>query len=299
MIDVGCKDADHIDQRPAMSLDIQSSGRSAALLTSKGRGAAGQRARHQEVIVGDCLQVMSGMAESSVDVVVTSPPYNIGVDYKSYSDTLPRATYLDWLRTVSKALHRLMRPDASLFLNVGATNTDPWLDTDVAACFRDDFVLQNKIIWVKSISVGDDTVGHFKPITSGRFLNNNHESIFHFTKTGARQIDRLAVGVPFKDKTNIARWGHARDRRCAGNTWFIPYETVRSKAQKFDHPAGFPVGLPERCIKLHGQTDAVVFDPFVGAGSTVVAARNLGMNAIGIEIDPDYAAIAQQRLEGG
>ncbi len=280
-----------------MSLDLRSTGQSELMPVAKEGIAAPVRAATQDIIVGDCLRVMSGLASASVDVVVTSPPYNIGVAYKSYSDSLPNATYLAWMREVSKALHRLMRPDASLFLNVGATNTDPWLDADVASCFREDFILQNKIIWVKSISVGDDTFGHFKPITSGRFLNNNHETIFHFTKTGAQQIDRLGVGVPFKDKSNIKRWGHARDRRCAGNTWFIPYETVRSKAQKFDHPAGFPVGLPERCIKLHGRTDAVVFDPFVGAGTTMIAAGRLGMTGIGIEIDADYAAIARRRLE--
>ena len=61
-----------------------------------------------------------------------------------------------------------------------------------------------------------------------RYLNHTHEHVFHFTKEGAVPLDRLAVGVPFKDKSNIARWGHARDRRCAGDVWFIPYETIRS-----------------------------------------------------------------------
>ena len=146
---------------------------------------------------------------------------------------------------------------------------------------------------------GDDTVGHFKPITSRRFLNQNHEAIFHFTKSGHVEIDRLAVGVPFKDKSNIARWGHKADRRCAGNVWFIPYKTVRSKAQKFGHPAGFPVELAERCIRLHGAEGAVVLDPFLGAGSTLVAAKRLGFEAIGIEIDASYADTACRRLAAG
>ena len=60
---------------------------------------------------------------------------------------------------------------------------------------------------------GGDTVGHFKPITSDRYLNHNHEAVFHFTPTGATPLNRLAIGVPFKDKSNIARWGHKRDRR--------------------------------------------------------------------------------------
>jgi site-specific DNA-methyltransferase (adenine-specific) len=127
-------------------------------------------------------------------------------------------------------------------------------------------------------------------------LNNNHESIFHFTNTGKVPLDRLAIGVPFKDKSNIARWGHARDRRCVGNVWFIPYKTVRSKAQKFDHPAGFPVELPTRCIKLHGGKNITVLDPFAGTGSTLVAAEKLKCRGIGIEIDGDYSATAVERL---
>jgi site-specific DNA-methyltransferase (adenine-specific) len=167
---------------------------------------------------------------------------------------------------------------------------------DAARAMGEAFVLQNHIVWVKSLSIGDDTVGHFKPINSARFLNHNHEAIFHFTKTGRVPVDRLAVGVPFKDKSNIARWGHPRDRRCGGNVWFIPYETVKSRAQKFDHPAGFPVELPLRCIQLHGAEAPQVLDPFLGAGTTLVAAQKLGAAGIGFEVDLDYAERAATRL---
>jgi len=167
---------------------------------------------------------------------------------------------------------------------------------DVATVFRNHFTLQNHIAWVKSVSIREDSYGHFKPIRSQRFLNSNHEAIFHFTNSGSVTIDRLAVGVPFADKSNIARRGHAQDRRCPGNAWFIPYETVQSKAQKHHHPAGFPVALPERCIKLHGVAGATVLDPFLGAGSTLVAAQSLGCKGIGIEIDRGYAEAAVWRL---
>ena len=131
-----------------------------------------------------------------------------------------------------------------------------------------------------------------------RGISNNHEAVFHFTKEGDVKIDRLAIGVPFKDKTNIARWGHKKDRRCAGNAWFIPYPTVRLKSQKFDHPAGFPVELPERCIRLHGYEEGLsVLDPFLGAGSTLVASARLGCEGIGIEIDRQYADAALERLQ--
>ncbi len=128
------------------------------------------------------------------------------------------------------------------------------LPHEIVFQFRDLFVLQNTIHWIKSIAIDDRTFGHFKPISSKRFLNDCHEYIFHFTKTGRVEIDRLALGVPYQDKSNIARWSHTRgrDKRCRGNTWFIPYETIQSREKERPHPATFPVQLAEWCIKLHG-----------------------------------------------
>jgi site-specific DNA-methyltransferase (adenine-specific) len=250
----------------------------------------------QKVVLGDCETVLASLPAESVDVVVTSPPYNIGVTYRSYNDRKPRQSYLQWLGRIAFELSRVLKQDGSLFLNVGSTNSDPWVAMDVANVFRELFMMQNNFTWVKSISIGDDSLGHFKPIAGKRFLNHNHESVFHFTKSGRVELDRLAIGVPFKDKTNIARWGHERDKRCGGNVWFIPYRTVQSKSQKFGHPAGFPVELPERCIRLHGRPNPVVLDPFLGAGSTLAAAQRLGCYGTGIEIDPVYAQTSVDRL---
>jgi site-specific DNA-methyltransferase (adenine-specific) len=72
---------------------------------------------------------------------------------------------------------------------------------------------------------------------------------------------------------------------------------VKSRTQKFDHPAGFPVSLPERCIRLHGKAGACVLDPFLGAGTTLVAAQRLGCKGIGIEIDPHYVKSSRDRLQ--
>ena len=251
--------------------------------------------RH-EIIVGDCTTVLPTLAPASVDVVLTSPPYNVGTDYHSYDDRKPRDQYLQWMHDVGTLLRAVLKPAGSFFLNIGSTNQDPWLTFDVANALRPLFALQNHITWVKSISIGQDSVGHFKPINSRRFLNQNHEAILHFTHDGEVPIDRLAIGVPFKDKSNILRRGHAQDLRCAGNCWFIPYETVQAKWQKFNHPAAYPVELPTRCLKLHGVKEAVVLDPFLGAGTTLVAAERLGHRGIGIELDQQYADAAMARL---
>jgi DNA modification methylase len=143
--------------------------------------------------------------------------------------------------------------------------------------------------------------GHFKPISSKRFVNDCHEYIFHLTKTGRVGIDRLSLGVPYQDKSNIARWRHTRgsDLRCRGNTWFIPYETIQSREKERPHPATFPVQLAEWCIKLHGLPHVeTMLDPFLGIGNSAIAAQRCGVKKfIGIEIDETYLAEANRRLE--
>ena len=256
----------------------------------------------------DCITgLKENVSEESVDVVVTSPPYNIGIGYGSYNDTLPRGKYLAWMEEVGVAVEHVLSDNGSFFLNIGNKPKDQWIAWDVASIMRKHFVLQNIIHWVKSIAInkadvgdysniaGDIAVGHFKPIVSNRFLNDCQEYIFHFTKAGNVQLDKLAVGIPYQDKTNIGRWKAAKeDKRDRGNTWFIPYETIKSRTER-PHPATFPVKLPEMCIKVHGGAELVV-DPFMGIGSTALASIRLGIPFIGFEIDKEYLDIAASRL---
>jgi site-specific DNA-methyltransferase (adenine-specific) len=253
------------------------------------------RDRHR-LICGNCLAVLSTLNPQSVDVVVTSPPYNLGLAYGRYDDRRAEDEYLGWLERVAGQIQRVMKPDGSFFLNISGSNSAPWVPFELIVRLRSMFVLQNHIMWIKSIATKDDSIGHFKPVGGQRFLHHNHEHIFHLTQGGNVQLDRLAIGVPFKDKSNIARRGHAKDLRCRGNTWFIPYDTVQSKAEKFHHPSTFPLALPRWCIRLHGRRSAVVLDPFMGTGTTILAAALEDASGIGIDCDPSYVAIAQQRL---
>ena len=250
------------------------------------------------ILQGDCLALLAGLPAGSVDVVVTSPPYNLDLRYATYSDSRAEAEYLDWMMQVAAALARVMKPESSFFLNISGSPSRPWLPFELVVRLRALFVLQNHITWIKSIATPGDSVGHFKPVAGQRFLHHAHEHIFHLTLTGNVKLDRLSIGVPYKDKSNIARRGHAQDRRCRGNTWFIPYETVQSKAAKWHHPGTFPLDLPRWCIRLHGVQGAMVLDPFMGTGTTLVAARLEGAAGIGMELDPAYVAIARERLAG-
>ncbi|UYH52131.1 site-specific DNA-methyltransferase [Candidatus Kirkpatrickella diaphorinae] len=266
-------------------------------MTAPKRRARREKLGRHVLINGDAMTVLRRMNAASIDVIVTSPPYNIGLPYNSYKDAMADADYLDWMIRICQQLKRVLRPEGSFFLNISGTSRRPWLPFELAMRLQPLFSLQNHIIWVKSLAIGDVTHGHFKPLNSTRFLNHNHEHVFHFTHEGAVVIDRLAIGVPFKDKSNIARRNHARDCRCRGNTWYIPYETVRTKQQKFMHPGTFPVGLPGACLALHGvDENSIVLDPFLGSGSTLVAAEGAGANGIGIELDPTYYRTARARL---
>jgi site-specific DNA-methyltransferase (adenine-specific) len=274
----------------------------------------------------DCIKGMSRLVDESIDLVVTSPPYNLGIRYGKYSDRQERKSYLLWCGTWAAELRRVLKPKGSIFLNVGGAPSNPMLPHEIVMTLRDQFVLQNTIHWIKSITIdaasGHRSVagqtgaamqmghtpgaaaarsfGHFKPINSKRFLNDCHEYVFHFTKSGRVELDRLALGVPYQDKSNIARWRHTRgsDLRCRGNTWFIPYATIQSRKKERPHPATFPIELAEWCIRLHGVSRVkAMLDPFLGIGNSAVAAQRCDVKKfIGFEIDEIYLAEAKRRV---
>jgi site-specific DNA-methyltransferase (adenine-specific) len=261
--------------------------------------------------LGDCLDVLRSAPPAAISVIVTSPPYNLGVRYRSYDDTLPRDRYLGWTDAWTAAAARALGDAGSLFLNVGAKPTDPWTALDVAQTARRHFELQNTLHWIKSIAIDRDAagaasgleddlnVGHYKPINSDRFVNDCHEFIFHFTRTGRTPIDRRAIGVRYQDASNVTRWRHAADnRRCRGNTWFIPYETIQNRDKDRPHPATFPPRVAEYCFRLHGLSRVqLAMDPFLGLGSSAIAAAQLGLEFIGVEIDEHYLTEAVARVK--
>jgi site-specific DNA-methyltransferase (adenine-specific) len=212
---------------------------------------------------------------------------------------------------VGKEIKSVLKNDGSFFLNISGRPSDPALPFDLAVMLTKnvDFNLQNTIHWIKSVSVDPEdigrnngfhnsdniSIGHFKPIVSDRYLSDLHEYIFHFTKNGNVKLEKLKIGVTYQDKTDIGRWKTAtRDRRDRGNVWFIPYPTVQEARP---HPAVFPVKLPERCIQLHGiKKNMLVYDPFIGIGTTALACIHLKVNYIGTEIDSQYIGVAKQRI---
>ena len=264
-----------------------------------------------------CEDALAGLPHrlrpGSVDVAVTSPPYNRRVAYGSYSDDRPRGEYLGWVRRLGEAVAKVLSDRGSFFLNVGGSPSDPWLPYDVAREVGRTFVLQNVIHWVKSIAIDrwaagraagldrDLALGHYKPLVSERYLHGALEYVFQFTRRGDVRLDRLAVGVPYQDKSNVRRWrGAGTDLRCRGNTWFLPYPTIRYARRDRPHPASFPPELPEWCFRLHGVGRIrCAVDPFVGIGASAVAAARLGIPFTGFDVDWQDLTTAVERIPGG
>lgn len=165
-----------------------------------------------KIIKEDCIDGMLKLPANSVDICVTSPPYNLDIKYGTYDDNKLQEDYLSWLSDVFEAVKHCLKDDGHFWLNVGYSNIDPWVGMDVAQIARKHFILQNNFTWVKSIAINDVTTGHFKPINSNRFSNPTWEHLFHFTKTGSVPCDKLSIGVPYMHDSNIDKGSRMRGR---------------------------------------------------------------------------------------
>lgn len=231
-----------------------------------------------KIINGDSRIELKAFGASTIDLCVTSPPYK---DVDGYSDDLIRETF--------EEVYRIQKNDTLLFLNFGHLAEDKFRPFRVCSILMDiGYGLNDTIIWVKN---------HYKPIQGDKRLNNLTEFIFMLYKGNMPKLNRLALGVPYKDKSNANRFAGGRDLKCGGNVWYINYETINRSEEKLHHDR-FPVELPERCIKLCGYSVEIVLDPFFGSGTTGIAAKNLGKSFIGIEKNPDFYSIATERLSG-
>ena len=247
----------------------------------------------QTVLLGDNLDVMPGITSRSFDLVVTSPPYNLGVRYGVHDDRLPLPDYFARLAQAFDEIKRLLKDDGSFFLVVGSKSLVPWRAFEVAELAGRYFALQNLIVWVKSVAIDGTTYGGNRPITSDRFLTGNHEFVLHFTKTGDVRVDRGAIAVDSAKVRNVIHYGMRPGERCLGNVWFVPHEYSGQRT----HPAPFPAALVELCIKLHGlRPNLRLLDPWAGEGNALVACERLGVHGVGIEIDPAFVQRATEKI---
>ena len=244
-------------------------------------------------------EYMSELEDESIDVVITSPPYNRGKTYSSdfgefHNDKMVDTEYYSFLTTIWSECYRVAKSSALFFLNIGDSAGDQGKSEKVAkSAEKASWKRIQDIIWVKSF-LGK---GHYTPSGGNRRLNNLWEHIFLFAKnTKEYNIDSKAIGMPYTDKSNIGRYSDT-DLRDPGNVWLIPYVKTTGATIKKGHEAPFPIGLPYKCIKMVPNAKTVL-DPFGGTCSTLAASLKLGIRGYAYEKYPRVEVIKSRILEG-
>jgi len=263
---------------------------------------------------GDCLTVLKSISSESVDLVVTSPPYNCRKDYGDFDDMMPWPEYYCWFEEVLKELYRVLVVGGVIAINVPGVvrwqanhrYADTWSDYDPTyqthrdgkkvtgkgriepvgfqifeMMMRLDRHVREPIVWVKGTEGNAICSDYRMGCDSDPYMRPAHEFIFLGSKS--RWFHRGGTGrrgkeaVPFLDETK--------------DVWFVPPD------RDSRHPAVFPVEIPRRLIRLFTHApDSVVLDPFLGLGASGVAAAELDREFIGIELNKKYLDIARNRI---
>lgn len=257
---------------------------------------------------GDCLEILKTMPSESIDFIVTSPPY--ADNRKGGYGGVPVDKYVDWFLPISKELFRVLMPDGSFILNIKERVVNGERGTYVY-----ELVLKMREqgwLWT------EEYMWHKKNTYPGKWPNRFRdlwEHLYHFTKSKKFRMFQDQVKVPignwsekrlanlgkndvvrFESKTNsgfgknIANW--------LGKEYVYPGNVLHmaTESSNKNHGATFPVDLPLWFIKLFTKEGDIVLDPFMGSGTTAVAALQLGRHFVGTEINPEFVKVAKDRI---
>jgi DNA modification methylase len=255
---------------------------------------ATRRATKNQLLCGDCREVLRTLPAESVHLAITSPPYNVGLDYDGHGDALAYDEYLAWLLPVWQQLHRVLVPGGRFALNVAPTSIKDFrpIHYDLARQLRDlGFIMRTEILWYKQTMRRRTAWGSWKSPRNPHIVPS-WEYVLVFSK---------------------GSWTLPGDQRAADITgdefikfsdgfWPIRPETkgrqpFRAPPTKDDaHPAPFPEELIYRLIKFYSYRGNVVLDPFGGTGTVAVVAARTGRPFVHIDKSKKYCAIAARRL---
>ena len=285
------------------------------------------------IICGDA-RAMSAVPDASVQLVITSPPYNVAKDYSDHDDNLTLDQYVSLLNAVWQECYRVLVPGGRLCVNVANTDRKPYLSLvslidEQLRTSEQAWLHRGHIIWDKGASAGISTAWGSFGRASNPTLRDVHEYITVWSKaqfklegggeTGVtgnqfvawtRSIWRSEELLPELEKKIADKLADAR-KRDKDDAWIaesiaravwgqaaVPGESIweMNTESAVDHPAPFPVELPKRVIALYTQPGDVVLDPFMGSGSTAIAAVQSGRQYVGYELSAEYCALAEKRV---
>ena len=236
----------------------------------------------------DALHGIARLPDASIDLLLADPPYGLGKDYGNDSDKLDAEAYLTWMTEwVDLALPKL-KPNGSLYIFL------TWrYSPEIFVMLKQRMTMMNEIVWDRRVpSMGGST----------RKYSSVHDTIGFFVKARDYYFDLDAIRIPYDEATK-----KARSRKIfEGAKWlelgFNPKDVWsvsrlhREHAEREDHPTQKPLEIIERMIKASCPPGGVVLDPFMGSGTTAVAAKRCGRDYVGFELNPDYCAMIEKRL---
>ena len=237
-----------------------------------------------KLILGDCLIEMKKIADKSVDLVLTSPPYNCNVEYSTHKDNMGWSEYYKWCDLWLKEIYRVMKDDGRFvlihYLSLGQSNNRhaPLMALNTMAenigykhhglAIWWDITLTKRTAWGSWLSA------------SAPYINSPFEGILILYKERWK-----------KDKQGNTQIDKDEFMESCSGIWKIAPEHNRT------HPAPFPLKMASRCLRLLSYEGDTILDPFLGSGTTAVACKELNRNCIGIEIDSEYFKIAENRIK--
>lgn len=252
--------------------------------------------------IGDCIQVMDSMNSNTVNTIITSPPYNLDKKYGKYDDNRPMEEWEELIRQTAISAQRVLTENGSFLLNVSPIpdkKTKEIIPLDAIAYFifkKEGYHLRNSIIW------------HFNNMQNcTNRLSGRWESILWFVKDIENyQFNLDDIRIPYITKNDKRLVGG--NGRNPTDTWnfdlpesdFWYFDRVnnmtKNKLGLTDHPCIYPTPMIERIIKMTTKEGDVVLDPFLGSGTTLVAAEKLNRIGLGVELDERYQEIIRKRV---
>jgi site-specific DNA-methyltransferase (adenine-specific) len=243
---------------------------------------------HQDSLVtiynGDSTHLRF-LSDESVDLIVTSPPYNLDMSYNGYHDDVPYDDYLGWVSLWARALHRVAASGGRACINIPLDSNKggkrPVYADYVRVFLEAGWKYQTTIVWNEN-NISRRTAWGSWLSPSAPFVTAPVEMIpvFHKGAWPRRRTDR-STDI---ERDEFLEW--------TLGVWGFPGENPK----KAKHPAPFPIELPTRLVKLYSYVEDVVLDPFLGSGTTCVAAKTLRRQSIGVDVDATYCQIAADRV---
>ncbi len=227
---------------------------------------------------------MEELPDSSVHLIVTSPPYNVG---KEYDENLTLEEYRTFLKRVWSEVYRVLVPGGRICINIANLGRKPYIPLHVFIVedmLDLGFLMRGEIIWNKASSAGQSTAWGSWLSASNPCLRDVHEYILVFSK-GSFKRENISKRENTISKEEFLEW--------TKSIWTFPAES----AKKVGHPAPFPVELPYRLIQLYTFEGEIILDPFIGSGQAAIAAIKTKRHYVGYDVDEEYVKLAERRIK--